>query len=137
MQKYTETNRNILAKSVAAIVIDQVAGPHTGIIERGAIYDTNNNYLPTGEFLHSDKRLSDRLTKNAEELGYYLPTYDEPGGSLGEANNFIENEVPAVFICGWNTDTAYHTGYDDMSLISVNSLKAIADIVAHTIHKNY
>jgi aminopeptidase YwaD len=137
MKKYTEKNKKILEKSVAAFVIDQVAGPHTGIIERGTIYDTKNNYLPTGDFLKSDKWLCDKLTKNAERLGYYLPTYDEPGGSLGEANNFIENKVPAVFICGWNTDTAYHTGHDDMKLISVNSLKAIADVVAYTILKDY
>jgi aminopeptidase YwaD len=133
MQKYIEDENRYLKKAIASFVIDQVAGANTGIIKRGIIYDVENGYLPTGGYLYSDEKLVKLLQESAQELGYFIPIYDAPGGSLGESNNFINAGIPSVFICGWNTDPVYHTSLDTIDIVSANSLKAIADIVANTI----
>ncbi len=133
MQKYIEDEKKSLKNAIASFVIDQVAGANTGIIKRGIIYDIENGYVPTGGYLHSDETLAKLLRESAEELGYVMPIYDAPGGSLGESNNFIDAGIPSVFICGWNTDPVYHTSLDTVDKVSANSLKGLADIVANTI----
>jgi aminopeptidase YwaD len=137
MQRYIEDEKRYLQNAIASFVIDQVAGANTGIIQRGIIYDIKNGYVPTGGYLNSDEKLVALLQESAQELGYVLPIYDAPGGSLGESNNFIDAGIPSVFICGWNTDPVYHTSLDTIDRVSVNSLKAIGDIVANTIMKKF
>ncbi|HEY8395700.1 MAG TPA: M20/M25/M40 family metallo-hydrolase, partial [Bacilli bacterium] len=123
IEKYIDANRELISKTVAAFIVDQVAGGNAGIMKTGSKYN-GKSLTPTEEVYISSPELTSLLVNSAEKLGYLLPVYDLPGGGMGEAGNFLAHNVPAVFICGWNTDLAYHTKYDTLDKISANSLKA-------------
>jgi aminopeptidase YwaD len=137
MERYLKTKKAALALTKAAYVIDQVAGGNAGILRRGIEYDIRRDLMPTKNYFVSDKALVQALRKSAKRLGYHLPVYDKAGGGLGEAETFIKNGVPSVFLCGWNTDLAYHTPLDSIDKVSANGLKSFADIVADSIMSNF
>lgn len=133
-KKFIQENDDLIKKGKAAFVIDQVAGGNPGIIKQGIKY-AGESMSPTNKFYFSSEDLTKELCTTAKELGYLLPIYDEPGGGFGEAADFIESGIPSIFLCGWNTDIAYHTYLDNLDKINANGLKSIADIVTGTILK--
>ncbi|MGI6038460.1 MAG: M20/M25/M40 family metallo-hydrolase [Limnochordia bacterium] len=132
MKKYIEAKKDLIYDGVAAFIIDQVAGGNAGILKQGLKYD-GEFLTPTEAYYSSAPELIDLMVSTAEKMGYILPVYDEKGGGMGEAGNFIEHGVPSVFLCGYNTDLAYHTPGDGLDKVSANSLKAIAEIICATV----
>ena len=133
IDRYLRTKRKGLAKAKASFVIDQIGGGNAGIIERGIAYDEKSGLVPTNTYYASDKTLVQALMKSARRFGYHLPVYRQPAGGFGEAGSFAREGVPSVFLCGWNTDIAYHTSLDGLDKISANGLKPFAEILADTI----
>ncbi len=133
IDKYLAARKKHSKMAKASLVIDQIAGGNAGILSKGIKYDVQNDLVPTRQCFASDENLVKALRRSASRLGYYLPVYDKPGGGFGESGSFILNGIPSVFLCGWNTDLAYHTAFDTIDKISSNGLKAFADIIADSI----
>lgn len=133
IEEYLKNNKPLVEKARAAFVIDQVAmGNH--IIKKHARRHREGFSLEKEEYDESTKWLVDLVVSSANKLGYFLPIDSlSIEGSLGEVNNFLNHGTPAIFLCGWNTDLAYHTPKDDLRMINANALKAIADTVAESI----
>lgn len=118
---FVDTHREWLDSALKAMVmVDQMGGSEPTIFSGGTLW------------------LEELLLKQARDLGYRLTHCFDPlilpaPEFIGDPLPFVQAGYPTANIGGWPSDRFYHTELDTPDKVCANGVKAVADIVAHSV----